>query len=125
MLNLPLSYLLLKVGFGAEIVVIIALVIEIIALLVRIFMLRSTIPQFNPFNFLTRIIANCISVAIIPVLLIYLLDLFIKHSMMIDLLLMVLCSVSCLISILTIGCTKTERLYVVDKTQNIIKKLRR
>lgn len=125
MLNLPLSYLFLKIGFGAETVVIIALVIEIIALLVRIFMLRSTIPQFEPFNFLTRIIANCISVAIIPVLLIYLLDIFIIHSMMIDFLLMVLSSVFCLISILTIGCTKTERLYVVDKTKKIIKRLRK
>ena len=125
MLNLPLSYIFLKLGFGAEIVVIIALIIEIIALLVRIFMLRSTIPQFEPFIFLTRVITKCISVAIIPIIFIYLLGLFIKHSMIIDLFLMVLCSILCLVSILAIGCTRTERLYVVNKTQNLIKKIRK
>lgn len=125
MLNLPFSYMFLKLGFGAEIVVFIALVIEIIALLVRIFMLRNTIPQFNPFNFISKILANCIIVTIFPVFLTYLLGMFLKHTMMLDVLSMILCLIFCLTSVLTVGCTRAERLYVVNKVHSIINRIKK
>ena len=125
MLNLPLSYVFLKLGFGAEIVVVIALIIEIIALFVRIFMLKSTIPQFEPLNFITRILWNCCKVAFIPLLLMLIFTVFIRHTIAIDFLFMLLCIFICTTSVITIGCTKTERIYIVNKTRGILNKLRK
>lgn len=123
MLNLPFSYLFLEFGFGAEVVVVIALVFEIIALLVRILMLKNTIPEFNPLNFITKTIMNCCSIAIIPIFFTYFINTFIKHSIIIDLLLAPICSICCIFSILTIGCTKSERAFAANKTWSIINKL--
>lgn len=125
MLNLPLSYIFLKLGFGAEIVVVIALIIEITALFVRIFMLKSTIPQFEPLRFITRILWNCYIVAIIPTLLMFFFAMFIRHSIVIDFLFIILCFFICITSVITIGCTRTERKYIVSKTHGILNKLRK
>lgn len=125
MLNLPLSYIFLKLGFSAEIVVIIALIIEIIALFVRIFMLKSTIPQFEPLKFITRILWNCCKVASIPTLLMFILTMFIRHTNAFDFLFTILCFFFCLTSVICLGCTRNERIYLVRKIHMILNKIRK
>ncbi len=123
LLNLPISYLMLKTGYEAEIVFQIAILIEIIALLTRLFMLPQTIKEFNPNSFISSVVLNCLLVSIcsiaIPLLINHLLPTgffsFIINSMIV-----ILFTAA---SILMIGCNKNERILLFGKLKEIKKKI--
>lgn len=123
MLNLPFSYLFLYFGMMPEIVVIVAIVVEILAFLARMYMLPFTIKEFKPLLFIRDVIFKCLVVIVfavpIPVLVyIYLPENF--YSFFLNVCICLLCSA---VVIFYIGCNSNERAIIISAVNKFKKKI--
>ena len=122
LLNLPLSYVSLWLGANPLSVMWVAIVIEIICLIVRIYIIPIHIREFQPFLYVKEVIANCFFVAlfssIMPIFLTFLLpQTFLSVS--INIFITVLLSI---ISVLFVGCTKDERCKLYNNVKPVVYK---
>ena len=121
-LNLPISYVLLRMGFYPEVVFITAIVISVCCEFARLFMLKDMI-NLPVRMFLKKVYFNVICVFatafIIPTLCKYFLD----ENFLNFCLICVICIICTLLSILFIGCKSNERLLVYQKSYYFIKKI--
>lgn len=122
LLNLPISYFFLHMGYAPECVFIVAVVISICCEMARIYMLRGMI-KLPVREFLYRVYFNVITVAIIASILPYLVVRGIEENFLNLILTSLLCVICTIISILYIGCGKNERTFVARKLQDITNKL--
>ena len=122
LLNLPLSYLALWLGYSPFIVVV-AIIVEFVSFLARIFMLPKTLLYFRPYNYLKNVGFKCLFVAIcaapIPILAFVLLEegflsLFVN---------VIICLSCCIISVLFVGCDTNERNFFYSKIKEVRNKL--
>ena len=122
MMNLPISYLLLKSGLIPETVLIVAIVISVICEMTRLYMLRTMI-QLSFRSFMNKVYFNVLAVSIVAAIF----PLFIRQQLTDNFLTFVVLSCICVIctifSILFIGCNKKERLFVYEKVISIKKKI--
>ena len=123
LLNLPLSYLFLSFGMMPEIVVVVAVVVEIIAFLARMYMLPFTIKEFKPLLFMRDVILKCLAVILfaapIPVLTYICLPKNF-YTFILNVCVCILCSA---IVIYYIGCSTKERAIVVAAAVKIKKRI--
>lgn len=124
MMNLPISYLLLRIGYIPESVLIVAIIISQLCLITRLFMLRNMI-GLSVRVYLNKVYINIIIVtlisAVIPSLIFFSLD----ESFMGFVFVTTISLISTSSVIFYVGCSKNERLFVVRKVKNIIgRKLR-
>lgn len=119
MLNLPISYVLLKNGFIPEIVLIIAVFISQICLMARLIMLRGMI-QLSVRNYLKKVYFNVITVtllsAIIPMYLVSCCEENLVNFIAISFLTIIIT----LIVIYQIGCSSSEHLLIKNQIKNIL-----
>lgn len=122
LLNLPVSYLLLRIGMIPEMTVAVAIVISQICLIARLWFLRSMI-KLSARRFLRTVYFNVLGVtaiAVLPPMICY-------CTMSPDYIrLFVLCTVSCISSgivIYYIGCNREERKLILKYVQEIKHKL--
>ncbi len=122
MMNLPISYVLLKMGCIPETVLIVAIAISVCCEMARLYMLRKMI-HLSIRSFLNKVYFNVIGVSVISAIIPY----FIKQTMDENFLSFVVVSmVSVLCTILTIyyiGCNSEERMFVQTKVIALKKKL--
>ena len=123
LLNLPLSYFFLYLGMMPEIVVIVAIVLEILAFLARLYMIPLTIKEFQPRLFLRDVISKCsifvLLAAPLPVLVyISLPENFFTFSLNVF-----LCILCCVVVIFYVGCNANERAIIMTTMIKIIKSL--
>lgn len=115
LLNLPISYLCLWVGMPPYAVMFVAIIVETLVLLARLFMIPKYIKQFNAWEFFKRVILNCLTVASISTAV----PLIIYHILPANLLTFVLNISICLFvsatMILFVGCEHSERTVILDK----------
>lgn len=124
MLNLPVSYVLLRIGMLPETIFIVAIVISQFCLVARIYMLRGMI-GLSAKRYLFKVYYNVLSVlflsAIIPFILSYYLpETFVNFIF--------ICTISLLCSftvIYYVGCNKQERNFVLSKISELRKNIRR
>lgn len=122
LLNFPISYCLLHIGFFPEIIMIVAIILTQVCLGARLYMLQKII-KLPTKVFLKKVYLNIIIVStlssIIPVLLFRntsdTLSKFILSSSI-----SVIC---CIIIIYYIGCNSTERNFISTKTKQILRKI--
>lgn len=121
LLNLPISYLLLRLGGIPEVVLYVAIVLSIAMLLARLYMLRSMI-QLKALNFVKEVLFNIVAVsffsAIFP-LIFFKTDPGVFFTFCISVL---LCCISCVISVYYIGFSKSERIFVRKKLHSLMLK---
>lgn len=126
MLNLPLSYVVLKLGMSPIAVVRVSIAVEIVCMLARIFVIPQTIKEFNPFVFLKNVSFHClfISVAslVIPLLMHYLIQ---EETIFIFVANVFLCLISTIVVVWTLGCSKGEREVAMSKVNGLLKKFLR
>lgn len=121
LLNFPMAYIILKMGFMPEYTVIVSILIAIITMQLRLKLLQ-TLVGINPFAFLSNVVLNvllvsCVSL-VLPLFINYLLpSSFIKFSTNI-----VLCAFVTLLSILFVGCSSEERIFIKTKLLNLLHK---
>ena len=119
LLNLPGSFICLYFGCNPQCVVIVAIVVEVIAFMARVYMLPRTIPSFNPLTFLTNIGLKCLLVAGIAVIPSIIVDYCFPENFL-TFVFNVLFSI-CISSvvILFFGCTYNERTMILSKAKGL------
>lgn len=122
LLNLPLSYLFLYLGMMPEIVVVVAIVVEIQAFLARMYMLPSTIKDFNPFLFIRDVILKCFIVVLLAVPIPALIYFYLPENIYTFILNVFVCIFCSAVVIYYLGCDANERAMLVSAVSKLKKK---
>lgn len=123
LLNLPLSYLFLYFGMIPEIVVVVAIVVEILAFLARMYMLPFTIKEFRPLLFIRDVILKCLVVTLFAVPIPVLVYFYLPENFYTFILNVCVCMLCSTIVIYYIGCNANERAIIVSAVNKIKNKL--
>lgn len=121
MLNLPVSYILLRFGAIPETVLIVAIVISQLCLVSRLYMLRGLI-GLKARDFIKKVYANVIEVTILSVIVPFLLAIVLNNDFLNFIVLSIITIVSTLLVVFYVGCTMEERQFVVSKVKMMILK---
>lgn len=119
-MNLPVSYVILRMGGVPETILYVAIFFSVCCLSARLYMLRSGI-CLNVMNFVNKVLVNSLVVsafsAIIPIILL----MYLNTSFVSFVSISVVCVICSLISIFYIGCNREEREFVYTKSLQIKK----
>ena len=121
MLNLPVSYILLRFGAIPETVLIVAIVISQLCLVSRLYMLRGLI-GLKARDFIKKVYANVIEVTILSVIVPFLFAIVLNNDFLNFIVLSIITVVSTLLVVFYVGCTMEERQFVISKVKMIILK---
>lgn len=124
LLNLPISYLLLKLGLFPEVTVIVAIVVSQLCLVARLWFLHRLI-DFPVRKFIKEVYCNVIVVTVISLIVPALCYILIPIGYIRAIVLCVLSLLSSVTAIYFIGCTREERVLVKSTIANVMSKLRR
>ena len=123
LLNLPFSYIFLYLGMMPEIVVVVAIVVEILAFLARMYMLPYTINEFKPLLFIRDVILKCLVVIVFAVPIPVLVYIYLPENFYTFILNVCLCVLSSAIVIYYIGCNANERAIIVTTVNKLKNKI--
>lgn len=119
-LNIPISYVFLRLGYSPESVIIVAIILSNIALFLRLYMVSKYIP-IKIVEFIKSVYLNVIIVALLSSILPCLLKLYINGGWT-GFIFTSVCSICCTMFIVYfVGCKKTERNFLTKKFAVIIK----
>lgn len=122
LMNLPVSYLFLCMGYAPECVFVIAIIISVCCEMARLYMLRGMI-MLPVGQFLRKVYFNVIIVSVAASILPYIAIKETEEDFINLLWTSLLCVVCTMISVLYIGCNKNERAFVICKLQSIMNKI--
>ena len=121
MMNLPVSYILLRLGAIPETVLIVAIAISQLCLAARLYMLRGLI-GLKARDFIKKVYINVIVVTLLSAIIPFILVNVLSNDFLTFIALSMITIVSTLSIEFYIGCTKKERQFVVSKVKTIIRK---
>lgn len=123
MLNLPISFICLRLGAIPETIMIVSVIISQFCLAARIYMLKPII-NFDSILFLKNVCLKSILVvlvaSILPILFKIIIDV---NNWILFLSYLTVCFVCTLLSVLYIGVTKNERIIIFNKIKEFINKI--
>lgn len=122
MMNLPVSYILLRMGMFPEVVIVVAIVISQSCLAARLLMLRGMI-RLSVRKYLKKVYINVFVVTVLASVLPFLISRSLEESFMNFVLLSLVAVICTAVTIYYVGCNKTERQFVWNKLQIITNKL--
>lgn len=121
LLNLPICYIVLSLGYSPISSMIVALVVDIIGLIARLVMIPCYIKEFKPLDYSVQVIMRCVIVSVLASVI----PLFLKNVMSENFLTFILncivCLISCCLFIGFVGINKRERYLVSAKLMNVIR----
>ena len=118
MMNLPVSYVLLRNGAIPETVLIVAIVISQLCLASRLYMLRDLI-NLNAILFLKKVYFNVILVAVSASIIPVMISLFLEESFINFIILVLISIITVVLSEFYIGCNSDERKFVISKVRSL------
>ena len=124
MMNLPISYILLRLGYFPEVVIVIAICISQCCLAARLILLRGMI-GLSITKYLKNVYLNIIIVSIIAVIIPLISAYYIKESFINFILISLIAIICTLSSIYFIGCNNQEREFIHQKLGTIKSKITR
>lgn len=122
MMNLPISYVLLRMGWIPETVLIVAIVISQCCLASRLYMLRGLI-GLKARHYLHNVYFNVLSVSVCAVILPMIASYYLREGFISFILICLLCVFSVSVSVYYIGCTTQERIFIKNKVSQIQNKI--
>lgn len=122
LLNLPVSYICLRLGCIPESVLIVAIVISQCCLATRLYMLRSMI-GLSSLRYLKNVYLNVIGVTVVSIIVPLLLSNQLNESFFSFVILSVVAMASTVATELLIGCDKNERAFVFEKVKSLKTKI--
>lgn len=123
MLNFPLSYLFLKLGFPPESILIVAIVLSFACLVVRLALLRKMI-LLPAKKFVKEVYLNVLSISALSMIIpIFFINVFSVRNFGMFSLSVCICFISAAFLIYFIGCDKSERLFLTEKALMIYRKI--
>lgn len=121
LLNLPFSYLFLKLGYGPEFTMFISILFSIVALLARLIIVNQLI-GFPSKSFVTNVIWNILLVTGISVVITYAIYQYIPQSFLGFILLGIVTSLIIICLTYLFGLSKNEKSLIHNKMKNLLKK---
>jgi len=118
LLNVPVCYLCLRVGMEPYGVLFVAIILECVCLAARLRMI--TVEQFDSIKYVKQVVLKCLVVALISAVVPLTLYFLVPENLCTFLVNCVLCLLCEGISIMLIGCSKEERIYIFDKIRRRI-----
>lgn len=122
LLNFPISYILLYLGFFPEIIMIVAIVLTQICLGARLYMLKKII-KLPAMEFIKQVYSNIILVSFLSAIVPFILFKENQNTLVAFALSSIVTILCCSMSIYYIGCNATERVFINNKIQQLRKKL--
>lgn len=125
LLNLPISYVGLKLGYSPNVVFWVAIIIEIMCLIARVVMIPYTINKFRPLVFVKEVVFNCLVVCCLslPIPLLSK-QLFVTDSFISFVCISVISVLSTATAIYFAGCDNSEKALIYQKVNSIVNKLK-
>lgn len=124
MMNLPISYVMLKLGFLPPIVIIVAIFISVCCLAARLYMLRGMI-SLSIRQYLSKVFFNVLVVAITSLVIPIIARIYIADNFIGFILASLICGMSTLLTIYFVGCKNSERTFVNDNVNQILNKVKK
>lgn len=121
MMNLPLSYVCLRLGFMPESIMVVAIVISQCCLAARLYMLRSMI-GLSAIKYMKNVYANTVMVSVLSAIAPCVLSLYMPESFLSFLLTSLVAFASTALVEFYVGCNSRERTFVKGKVQMAIRK---
>lgn len=122
MLNFPISYLCLKMGCVPESVFIVALIVSVLCLILRLLFLRRMV-QLPVKQYLYSVCLNVLSVSLISVIIPILVYSQMEEGWARFLSIIFCCMVCSALSIYLVGCSMSERKFILDRVRLIKKRI--
>ncbi len=122
MMNLPISYVCLRLGCMPECVLIVAICISQCCLAARLYMLRGMI-GLSSIRYMKNVYLNVFAVAVLSAILPSLLSMYLQESFLSFVAISLVAVASTLAVEFYIGCNKKEREFVVEKAKVFIRKI--
>ena len=122
MMNLPVSYICLRLGSMPESVLIVGIVISQCCLAARLYMLRKMI-GLTPVQYMKKVYFNVFVVALLAFVVPSLLSKFMEESFFSFVILSLVAMACTIIVEFYVGCNSKEREFVVEKISSILKKI--
>lgn len=122
LLNLPISYVIYRMGGFAESFLIVAMLLGVVCLFVRVYMLRSMI-HLKVVDFCVKVLLNIIMVAVCASVLPYYLSIRMEHNVTNFVLNTIVCLVCSAFTIAFIGCNREERILALSMLSKVKSKL--
>ncbi len=119
LMNLPISYVCLRLGCAPESVIIVSIIISNVALFLRLYMVSKSIP-IKPYTFLHKVYLNVLVVGLISSILPFVINTTMNEGFWRFITTTIVSIISCMLVILYIGCDKGERVFVKTKITNFI-----
>jgi len=123
LMNFPVSYLLLRMGLFPEVTMVVAIVIGQCCLAARLYLLRKMI-GLSAVAFMKQVYLNIAAVSLVALVLPLLLHFTLAGRWVRLASVVVVSLLSTLMSIYYIGCTKRERMFVMQKIRQVIHKVK-
>lgn len=117
-MNVPISYIILKMGGIPETILYVTIFISMCCLCARLYMLTSSI-HLNVWGFVVRVLLNISVVSIISLIIPLCLQLVMKETFVSFVFISFACFISTIFSILFVGCNKSERQFVYAKANKL------
>lgn len=117
MLNFPLSYIALSLGYIPEVTIVIMITVSLMCFAARLYMLKNMI-MLKILNYVKNVLLNALAVTCIALILPVFLHHYMEENFLSFVILSVVCIICTVFSVLLVGCSKQER----DIVWNFIKK---
>ena len=121
MMNLPISYVCLRLGCIPETVLIVAIGISQCCLAARLYMLRGMI-GLSSIRYMKNVYLNVLAVAVLSAIIPSLLSMYISESFLSFVVISLVAMASTLFIEFFVGCNNKERVFVLTKAKSIIHK---
>ena len=119
MMNLPVSYICLRLGCMPESVLIVAIVISQCCLVARLYMLRGMI-GLSFIQYIKNVYLNIVTVALLSLVIPAMLSKYMEESFFSFIILSIVSMLCTIIVVFYLGCNRKERSFVIGK-MNLIK----
>ena len=122
MMNLPISYVLLRMGFFPEIIVVVAIALSISCLIARLIMLRGMI-GLPVRSYILEVLFNLMIVTVMALLLPGVLNSVYSDTFLYFICSCCICVMSAALSVYLLGCSRGERNFIKEKAIQFIARL--
>ena len=122
MLNLPISYICLRLGCIPESVVIVAIILSLCCFAASIYMLRAMI-NLNAIDYVKKVYLRILSTLIITFILPVIVKYYMDDSLLSFFTILSISFISACINILYVGCNDKERSFIYSNISNIKNKI--
>lgn len=122
MMNLPISYVLLRMGFFPEIIVVVAIALSISCLIARLIMLRGMI-GLPVRSYILEVLFNLMIVTVMALLLPGVLNTVYSDTFLYFICSCCICVLSAALSVYLLGCSRGERNFIKEKAIQFIARL--